>query len=93
MVEGMRNAGVGLVGAQKNRFNKIQKELALLSMKFQNNVLDAEKAAKIEIAPEEANGIPADLLKGKGPWTLGLDFATFDSVLRYAESSAVRERF
>jgi oligopeptidase A len=93
MVEGMRNAGVGLVGAQKNRFNKIQKELALLSMKFQNNVLDAEKAAKIEIAPEEANGIPADLLKGKGPWTLGLDFATFDSVMRYAESSAVRERF
>lgn len=93
MVEGMKNAGVGLVGAQKKRFNKIQKDLAMLSMKFQNHVLDAEKEAKIEIAPEDAAGIPADLLKGKGPWTLGIDFATFDAVLRYAESSKVREQF
>lgn len=93
MVEGMKNAGVGLAGAQKKRFNKIQKDLAMLSMKFQNNVLDAEKEAKIEIAPDQAAGIPADLLKGKGPWTLGIDFATFDSVMRYAEVPAVREKF
>ncbi len=93
MVDGMRNAGVGLVGAQKKRFNKIQADLASLSMKFHNNVLDAEKEAKIEITPEESAGIPADLLNGKGPWTLGIDFATYDAVMRYAESSALREKF
>lgn len=93
MVEGMKTAGVGLVGAQKKRFNKIQTDLALLSMKFHNNVLDAEKDAKIVIATDEAAGIPADILRGEGPWTLGIDFATYDSVMRYAESSEVREKF
>lgn len=89
----MRDAGVGLTGAAKARFNRIQAELARLSMRFSNNVLDAEKAAKVEIAPGEEAGIRPDLLQGKGPWTLGIDFATYDSVMRYAEDAGVRERF
>lgn len=89
----MRNAGVGLSGAEKRKFNRIQADLAHLAMRFSNNVLDAEKAASVIVAPDEAEGIRPDLLVGKGPWTLGIDFATYDSVMRYAVSSDVRERF
>ena len=89
----MRNAGVGLRGAAKTAFNRIQKELAKLSLRFANNVLDAEKETKIEVAPEEAAGIPKDLLSGKGPWQLGIDFATYDAVMRYAEDEDLRQRF
>ena len=43
----MRDAelsGVGLEGAAQARFNAIQTELAELSTRFSNNVLDATKA-------------------------------------------------
>ncbi len=89
----MRNAGVGLRGAAKTAFNRIQKELAKLSLRFANNVLDAEKETKIEVTPEEAAGIPQDLLSGKGPWKLGIDFATYDAVMRYAQDEDLRQRF
>lgn len=92
-IRSMRFSGVGLTGADRRRFNKIQAELGKLSMKFSNNVLDSERESKVTIAEDEAAGIPADLLQGKVPWTLGIDFATYDPVMRYAESSDVRERF
>ena len=92
-IRAMRNAGVGLAGAERRTFNRIQRELAKLSIRFSNNVLDSEKVAKIEVTPEEAAGIPKDLLQGKGPWTLGIDFATYDAVMRYAENADLRERF
>ncbi len=92
-IRSMRNSGVGLTGAAKRKFNKLQMDLAKLSMTFSNNVLDSEKASTVVVQPDEAAGIREDLLVGKGPWTLGTDFATFDSVMRYAERSDVRERF
>jgi oligopeptidase A len=92
-IRSMRLSGVGLTGAERRKFNKIGAELGKLSMKFSNNVLDSERESKVEIAVDAAAGIPEDLLQGKGPWTLGIDFATYDAVMRYAESSDVRERF
>ena len=92
-LEGMKTSGVGLKGAERTRFNHIQTELAKLSMKFSNNVQDADREAKIEVQPDEAEGIPADLVSGDGPWTLGIDFATYDAVMKYAKSSSLRERF
>ena len=92
-IQTMRNAGVGLTGSTRRYFNTLQKSLAALSMTFSNHVLDAEKAARITIAPDESAGIPKDLLHGQGPWELGIDFATYDAIMRYAESPAVRERF
>ena len=89
----MRQSGVGLPAPQRRKLNAVQTKLAKLSMAFSNNVLDAEREAKVEVAPEEAAGIPEDLLQGKGPWTLGVDFATYDAVMRHAESADVRERF
>ncbi len=63
---GIREAelsGVALEGEKKERFNKIQLELAELSTKFSNNVLDATKAFKLKLTtPEEVDGLPASLL-------------------------------
>ncbi len=56
-------SGVGLEGATKDKFNEIQLELAELSTKFSNNVLDATKAFKLKLtAKEEVEGLPESAL-------------------------------
>jgi oligopeptidase A len=56
-------SGVGLEGAAQARFNAIQTELAELSTRFSNNVLDATKAWALTLrAPEEIAGLPQSLL-------------------------------
>ncbi|MGG6293359.1 M3 family metallopeptidase [Leptolyngbya sp. AN02str] len=56
-------AGVGLQGEAKERFNAIQLELAELTTKFSNNVLDATKAYSLTLTqPDEVTGLPASLL-------------------------------
>jgi oligopeptidase A len=52
-------SGVGLNGEAKARFNAIQLELAELSTKFSNHVLDATKAFSITLTqPKEIEGLP-----------------------------------
>ena len=48
MVQGAELAGVGLEGAQKERFNEIQMKLAKLGADFHNTVIDATAAFKLE---------------------------------------------
>lgn len=56
-------SGVGLAGAQKERFNEIQQALAELSTKFSNHVLDATKAFYLKLTtPEDIDGLPPSLL-------------------------------
>ncbi|QIR35532.1 M3 family metallopeptidase [Tolypothrix sp. PCC 7910] len=56
-------SGVGLEGEPKERFNAIQMELAELSTKFSNHVLDATKAFSITLTTkEEIDGLPQSLL-------------------------------
>jgi oligopeptidase A len=56
-------SGVGLEGEKRERFNQIQLELAELSTKFSNNVLDATKAFKLILtSKQEIDGLPASLL-------------------------------
>jgi oligopeptidase A len=56
-------SGVGLEGEKKERFNQIQLELAELSTKFSNNVLDATKAFKLKLTTkEEVEGLPPSAL-------------------------------
>jgi len=53
-------SGVGLDGADKERFNAIEIELAELSTRFSNNVLDATKAFALTLtATQEVEGLPA----------------------------------
>jgi oligopeptidase A len=56
-------SGVGLEGKKRERFNQFQLELAELSTKFSNNVLDATKAFKLKLTDkEDVDGLPASLL-------------------------------
>ncbi|EDX76837.1 Peptidase family M3 [Coleofasciculus chthonoplastes PCC 7420] len=55
-------SGVGLEGEVRSRFNQIQMELAELSTKFSNHVLDATKAFSMTLtSPEEVEGLPPSL--------------------------------
>lgn len=56
-------SGVGLQGEAKERFNAIQMELAELSTKFSNHVLDATTAYSLTLTtPAEIEGLPHSLL-------------------------------
>jgi oligopeptidase A len=56
-------SGVGLEGANRDRFNEIQLELANLSTQFSNHVLDATKAFSLTLqTPEDIAGLPSSLL-------------------------------
>lgn len=56
-------SGVGLEGEQRERFNQIQMELAELSTKFSNHVLDATKAFSLTLtSQDEVDGLPPSLL-------------------------------
>ncbi|MBV6621527.1 MAG: M3 family metallopeptidase [Rivularia sp. (in: Bacteria)] len=56
-------AGIGLEGEAQARFNAIQMEMAELSTKFSNHVLDATKAFKLKLVnPEEVTGLPPSWL-------------------------------
>ncbi len=56
-------SGVGLEGEAKERFNAIQMELAELSTKFSNNVLDATKAFTLKLtSKDDIQGLPPSLL-------------------------------
>ncbi|MBD2772643.1 M3 family metallopeptidase [Iningainema tapete] len=56
-------SGVGLLGEAKERFNTIVMELAELSTKFSNHLLDATKAFSLTLTTkEEVDGLPPSLL-------------------------------
>eukprot|EP00186_Timspurckia_oligopyrenoides_P003753 CAMPEP_0182442316 /NCGR_PEP_ID=MMETSP1172-20130603/1235_1 /TAXON_ID=708627 /ORGANISM="Timspurckia oligopyrenoides, Strain CCMP3278" /LENGTH=722 /DNA_ID=CAMNT_0024637091 /DNA_START=113 /DNA_END=2281 /DNA_ORIENTATION=+ len=55
--------GVALEGTEKERFNEIKQELAKLSTKFSNNVLDSTKAFSMRLTEkEDVEGLPDSLL-------------------------------
>lgn len=56
-------SGVGLQGAQKERFNAIQLELGGITTQFSNNLLDATQAFQLKLTqPEDIAGLPQSLL-------------------------------
>ncbi|HEX5749603.1 MAG TPA: M3 family metallopeptidase [Archangium sp.] len=56
-------SGVGLEGEARERFQDIERELAELSTRFTNNVIDANKAWSMTLAkPEEVEGLPPSAL-------------------------------
>jgi oligopeptidase A len=57
-----RHAGVALEGAERDRFNEIQQELAKIATEFNNHVLDATKAYSLTLSdPAELAGTPESL--------------------------------
>ena len=101
-----RLGGAELPEDKKPRFAAIQEELASLSAKFSENVLDATNAFSIVIEDERRlAGIPADALQaareaamkdeartdGKPRWKFNLHMPSYWPVMQYAEDRALRE--
>jgi len=58
-LRGMKLGGVGLEGADKEKFNDMRMKLASLSTSFSNNVLDSTKAFSLTIEdPSKMEGVP-----------------------------------
>ncbi len=90
-------SGVGLEGEKKERFERIALELAELSTRFTNNVLDATKAFSMELTKDETEGLPAALLAAtaqgpSGPWKITLDTPVFVPFMEHSRRPALREK-
>ena len=97
-----RLGGAELPADKKARFMQVQEELAQLSAKFEENLLDAtnEFALFIEDAAELA-GVPADVLAmmkaaaeadGKTGYKITLHMPSYLPVMQYADNRALREQ-
>ncbi len=101
-IRDFRLSGAELPEEKKPRFQAIQEELAALSAKFSENVLDATNAF-CEIVSEEAElaGLPADVVQAAreaaedepadGPrWKFTLHMPSYLPVMQHAESRRLR---
>jgi oligopeptidase A len=82
LIREARHAGVALDGEAKERFNEIQQELAQLSTRFSNNVLDATNAYSLTLTdPAEMEGTPESLkqLAAQSAREAGEEGATADA--------------
>ncbi|HEV3009299.1 MAG TPA: M3 family metallopeptidase [Burkholderiales bacterium] len=96
-----RLGGAELPPERKKRYAEIQEELARLSAKFSENVLDATNAFSIFISKEQTSGIPDDVLEaareaaekdGKAGWKFTLHMPSYLPVMQYADDRALREK-
>jgi len=95
-----RLGGAELPAELKPRYAAIQEELASLSAKFSENVLDATNAYSIVIEDEKRlAGIPADELQaarelaqkdGAAGWKFNLQMPSYFPVMQYADDRALR---
>ena len=96
-----RLGGAELADEERARFAEVQQELASLSAKFSENLLDATDAFALYVEDEaELAGLPADVLAacaaaaredGRQGWKLTLHMPCYLPVLTYADSRDLRE--
>lgn len=96
-----RLGGAELPPPQKQRFMEVQEELAKLSSRFQDNVLDATNDYTLYVTdPAQLSGIPEDVLAtakqgaekdGREGWKLTLHMPCYMPVMQYADHHALRE--
>jgi len=92
-----RLGGAELPAEKKPRYAQIQDELARLSAKFSENLLDATNAHAVVIEDEtRLAGIPQDVLQaarleGARGWKFTLHMPSYLPVMQYAEDRALRE--
>jgi len=97
-----RLGGAELPAAEKARFKQVIEELAGLSSKFNDNVLDATNAFELVIADKQRlAGIPDDALEfaadaatqaGKQGWKFTLHMPSYLPVMQYAQDRELREQ-
>ncbi|MED7788759.1 M3 family metallopeptidase [Francisella sp. 19X1-34] len=97
-------SGVNLDEAKRKRLQEISQELAQLSSKFENNVLDAtmdwiySTSDEKELKGLSSNTIEAAKAKAKqkqlsDEYALGIDIPTYLAVLQQADDRSLREKF
>jgi oligopeptidase A len=95
-----RLGGAELPADKKPRYAAIQEELARLSAKFSENLLDATNAFSIYVSKERTAGIPEDVLEaareaaqkdGKDGWKFTLHMPSYLPVMQYADDRKLRE--
>lgn len=94
-------SGIDLPPAEQQRYGEIQAQLAVLSNKFSNQLLDATQAWTKHITHEQAlKGIPesakqqmAQSAKAKNltGWLITLEYPCYSAVITYADDRALRE--
>ena len=95
-----RLGGAELPAAQKAQLKNVEEELADLSARFDDNVLDATNDFALHIDDESRlSGIPADVVaaaraaaaeSGKAGWSLTLRMPCYRPVMTYANDRALR---
>jgi oligopeptidase A len=95
-----RLGGAELPLEKKQRYADIQEELAKLSAKFSENVLDATNAFSILVDEKRISGIPEDVLQAareaaerdaKPGWKFTLQMPSYLPVMQYADERSLRE--
>ncbi|HEX7054411.1 MAG TPA: M3 family metallopeptidase [Burkholderiales bacterium] len=95
-----RLGGAELPPDKKARYAAIQEELAALSAKFSENVLDATNAFSIVVDERRIGGIPEDVLAaareaarrdGRAGWKFTLRAPSYLPVMQYADDRSLRE--
>jgi oligopeptidase A len=97
-----RLGGAELPADKKARFLEIEEQMARLSTRFEENLLDATNAFALYVQSEdELAGIPGDVLQaaadaaqkdGRPGWKLTLRMPCYLPVMQYADNRALRER-
>jgi oligopeptidase A len=96
-----RLGGAELPADAKRRFKEVQEELASLSAKFDDNVLDAQNAWALYVDERELAGVPADVVaaaraeaqgEGRDGCKLTLRMPCYLPVIQYADSRELRAR-
>ncbi len=100
--KGFVAGGAALDPRAKRRLAEISERLGALGVIFGQNVLAATNATQVIVAEADAAGIPADLrsvaasaakAKGlSGQLLFGMDRGTYEGLLTFADTRAVRER-
>jgi oligopeptidase A len=95
-------SGVGLDGEARARFEKIELELAELTTKFSNNLLDASKAWSLHLTDQaDLDGLPPTLLAmsaqlakaaGQTGWRITLDQPVMGPFLEHSRRRDLREQ-
>ncbi|MFN3593826.1 MAG: M3 family metallopeptidase [Thiobacillaceae bacterium] len=96
-----RLGGAELPPAQKARFKAIQEELARLSAKFEENLLDATNAwSRLVTDENELEGVPEDVKRmfaeqaqaaGQTGWRLNLQAPSYLPVMQFCANRGLRE--
>ncbi len=98
-----RLAGVALPPAERARFRAIMQELSLLGARFEEHLLDATQAWRLEVHdPARLSGLPEDARtrareaaqsRGLDGWALTLDFPAYHAVMSHATDRELRREF